>query len=139
LNRSWFTEEEIIGISEEQGPVLKKLETDNARPRLAVSDLTLDKMFIAEAAKGTSKPPAAVPVWIMSPQNWACPNDGHAGFSTSCWFKLEMQRVQSKSSARIRLILAEAAARLGGDSDVWTLSENKMIPWGEKLSRRSLI
>lgn len=27
--------------------------------------------------------PAAVRVWTMSPQNWVCPNDGHAGFSAT--------------------------------------------------------
>jgi hypothetical protein len=31
---------------------MKKLEAENARPRRAVSDLTLDKMIFAEAAKG---------------------------------------------------------------------------------------
>ena len=31
---------------------LKELKAENARPRRAVSDLTLDKMILAEAAKG---------------------------------------------------------------------------------------
>jgi hypothetical protein len=31
---------------------LKELETENARLRKAVSDLTLDKMILAEAARG---------------------------------------------------------------------------------------
>ena len=31
---------------------LKDLETENARLRRAVSDLTLDKMILAEAARG---------------------------------------------------------------------------------------
>ena len=31
---------------------LKELEAENARLRKAVSDLTLDKMILAEAAKG---------------------------------------------------------------------------------------
>ena len=35
---------------------LKELETENGRLRRAVSDLTLDKLILAEAAKGTSKP-----------------------------------------------------------------------------------
>jgi hypothetical protein len=31
---------------------LKELETENSRLRRAVSDLTLDKMILAEAARG---------------------------------------------------------------------------------------
>ena len=31
---------------------LKELETENSRLRRAVSDLTLDKLILAEAAKG---------------------------------------------------------------------------------------
>ena len=47
-----------------------ELETENARLRRAISDLTLDKMILAEAARVNFKaPPAAVRVWIMSPQN----------------------------------------------------------------------
>jgi hypothetical protein len=34
------------------GERLKELETENARLRRAVSDLTLDKLILAEAAKG---------------------------------------------------------------------------------------
>ena len=35
---------------------LKELEAENARLRRAVSDLTLDKMILAEAARGTEGP-----------------------------------------------------------------------------------
>jgi putative transposase len=34
------------------GEAAKELEAENARLRRAVSDLTLDKMILAEAAKG---------------------------------------------------------------------------------------
>jgi putative transposase len=45
---------------------VRELEAENARLRRAVSDLTFDKMILAEAAKGNfSAPPAAAPVWIM--------------------------------------------------------------------------
>ena len=45
---------------------LKELETENTRLRRAVSDLTLDKLILAEAAKGNiSAPPDAERASIM--------------------------------------------------------------------------
>lgn len=35
---------------------LKELEAENQRLRRAISDLTLDKMILAEAARGTEGP-----------------------------------------------------------------------------------
>ena len=35
---------------------LRKLKTENTRLRRAVSDLTLDKMILTEAARGTAGP-----------------------------------------------------------------------------------
>ena len=46
----WRTE--YGGLKGDQVKRLKELETENARLRRAVSDLTLDKMILAEAAKG---------------------------------------------------------------------------------------
>jgi len=43
---------EYGGMSRDQLKRLKELETENTRLRLAVSDLTLDKMILAEAARG---------------------------------------------------------------------------------------
>jgi len=40
------------GMSRDQLKRLKELETENKRLRRAVSDLTLDKMFLTEAARG---------------------------------------------------------------------------------------
>jgi len=40
------------GMSRDQLKRLKELETENQRLRRAVSDLTLDKMILAEAARG---------------------------------------------------------------------------------------
>ena len=40
------------GLKSDQVKRLKDLEAENARLRRAVSDLTLDKMILAEAAKG---------------------------------------------------------------------------------------
>lgn len=43
---------EYGGMNRDQLKRLKELETENTRLRRAVSDLTLDKMIMAEAARG---------------------------------------------------------------------------------------
>ena len=43
---------EYGGLKGDQVKRLKELETENARLRKAVSDLTLDKLILSEAAKG---------------------------------------------------------------------------------------
>lgn len=43
---------EYGGMSRDQLKRLKELESENIRLRRAVSDLTLDKMILAEAARG---------------------------------------------------------------------------------------
>lgn len=43
---------EYGGLKMDQAKRLKELERENQRLRKAVSDLTLDKMILAEAAKG---------------------------------------------------------------------------------------
>lgn len=43
---------EYGGLKDDQVKRLKELEAENARLRRAVSDLTLDKMILVEAAKG---------------------------------------------------------------------------------------
>ena len=43
---------EYGGLKGDQVKRLKELEAENARLRRAVSDLTLDKMILAEAARG---------------------------------------------------------------------------------------
>jgi transposase-like protein len=60
---------EYGGMNRDQLKRLKALESENQRLRRAVSDLTLDKMILKEAARGTegprsetSKPFAAAPV-----------------------------------------------------------------------------
>ena len=44
--------QEFGGLKTDQVKRMKELEAENARLRRAVSDLTLDKMIFAEAAKG---------------------------------------------------------------------------------------
>ena len=43
---------EFGGLKSDQVKRLKDLETENARRRLAIADLTLDKQILAEAARG---------------------------------------------------------------------------------------
>ena len=43
---------EYGGLKGDQVKRLKELETENSRLRRAVSELTLDKLILAEAAKG---------------------------------------------------------------------------------------
>ena len=47
---------EYGGMKLDQVKRLKELEVENARLRKAVSDLTLDKLILKEAARETSKP-----------------------------------------------------------------------------------
>ena len=57
---------EYGGLKGDQVKRLKELEIENARLRRAVSDLTLDKLILAEAAKGNfSAPPDAVRASIL--------------------------------------------------------------------------
>jgi Integrase core domain len=59
---------------------MKKLEAENARLRRAVSDLTLDKMIPAEAARGNCwAPRAAAPASTMFEANWDWLSAGSAG------------------------------------------------------------
>ena len=44
--------QEFGGLKTDQVKRMKELEQENARLRRAVSDLTLDKLILAEAAKG---------------------------------------------------------------------------------------
>jgi putative transposase len=44
--------QEFGGLKRDQVRKLKDLEAENARLRRAISDLTLDKMILAEAARG---------------------------------------------------------------------------------------
>jgi transposase len=49
---SYRWRQEFGGLKSDQVKRMKELEAENARLRRAVSDLTLDKMILAEAARG---------------------------------------------------------------------------------------
>src|ERR671914_811523 len=78
---------EFGGLKSDQGKRLKDLEAENARPRKAGADLTLDKQILAEAARGNCRAPrAGAPASSTcggrcpSPCANACPT--HVGTST---------------------------------------------------------
>ena len=50
---------EYGGLKSDQARRMKDLEKENLRLRRAISDLTLDKLILQEAARGTSEPCAA--------------------------------------------------------------------------------
>jgi hypothetical protein len=67
--------QEFGGLKSDRARRLKDLETENARLRRAVSDLTLDKLILTEAAKGNFYAPrVAWPASIMSVGSFACPS-----------------------------------------------------------------
>jgi hypothetical protein len=51
-NPGRFRRQEFGGLKTDQVKRLKELETENSRLRKAVSDLTLDKLILQEAARG---------------------------------------------------------------------------------------
>jgi putative transposase len=67
--------QEFGGLKTEQVKRLKDLETENARLRRAVSDLTLDKLILQEAARGNFKAPrVAVPTSSRSERSCIYPS-----------------------------------------------------------------
>jgi putative transposase len=49
---TFYRWQEFGGLKADQVKRLKDLETENARLRKAISDLTLDKLILQEAARG---------------------------------------------------------------------------------------
>ena len=75
---------EFGGLKSDQVKRLKDLEKENERLRKAVSDLTLEKLILREAASGNYRaPPAAAPVSTMSGRSSAFRNAWPAGCSAS--------------------------------------------------------
>jgi len=63
---------EYGGMKTDQLKLLKELEKENQRLRRAVSDLTLDKLILAEAAKGNFEPFASPPLHRASAEHHRC-------------------------------------------------------------------
>ena len=73
---------EYGGLKLDQVRRLKQLEQENGRLRRAVSDLTLEKLILKEAASGNFQTPRVVALpWITSRQRWASRSVLPAG----CW------------------------------------------------------
>jgi putative transposase len=65
---------EYGGLRSDQVKPLKELESQNARLRRAVSDLTLEKLILKEAASGNWQArPVAAPAWTILSSNTVCP------------------------------------------------------------------
>ena len=56
---SYRWRQEYGGLKSDQIKRMKALETENQRLRKAIADLTLDKLILQEAARGTLLPPRA--------------------------------------------------------------------------------
>jgi len=76
---------EYGGLKTDQARRMKELEKENARLRRAISDLTLDKLILQEAARGsrkacraqTTEPRATAALYRSYPQGTACLSTPH--------------------------------------------------------------
>jgi putative transposase len=76
--------QEYGGLKGDQVKRLKELEAENTRLRRAISDLTLEKLILKEAASGNiSAPPVVVLASTMSLPSTACRSGLPAEFSAS--------------------------------------------------------
>ena len=76
--------QEYGGLKGDQVKRLKALEAENTRLRRAVSDLTLEKLILREAAAGNFQaPPVAAPASTVLSPSTACPSAWRAVFSGS--------------------------------------------------------
>ena len=76
--------QEFGGLKSNQVKRLKELEAENTRLRRAISDLTLDKLILQEAARGNfCAPRVAVPVSSMSDIHCMYPSVALARHSAS--------------------------------------------------------
>ena len=72
------------GMGVDQLKELKRLQQENERLRRAVSDLTLDKLILTEAARGNfCAPLAAGPALTIFVVSWAFPNAAPVGCCAS--------------------------------------------------------
>ena len=76
--------QEYGGLKSDQVKRLKELETENARLRKAVSDLTLEKLILKEAASGNWQAPLAAASALSAPwRRLGFPSGLHVAFSAS--------------------------------------------------------
>ena len=76
--------QEYGGLKSDQVRRLKELETENARLRKAVSDLTLEKLILKEAASGDWHSPLAATYASSAPwRRLGFPSGSHVAFSAS--------------------------------------------------------
>ena len=93
---------EYGGMKTDQLKRLKELEKENERLRRAVSDLTLDKLILKEAAKGNFWAlPVVVTASITFANGLACRNDGLVACSVSTGLRSVVSRkaVRTKTAS----------------------------------------
>ncbi|MGA7324031.1 MAG: IS3 family transposase [Rhodomicrobium sp.] len=108
---------EYGGMGVDQARRLKELEKENQRLRRAVSDLTLDKLILAEAAKGKLLSPSRrracvdrVVAEMGVSERWACETLGQ---HRSTQRKKPRGRQGEKALTRALIVLAEQFGRYG--------------------------
>ena len=85
---------EYGGLKTDQARRMKDLEKENLRLRRAISDLTLDKLILQEAARGNFwAPRGGGAVLIMCDESFRCPNDGSAG----CWVSIDLRSAKCRA------------------------------------------
>ena len=75
---------EYGGMNTDQAKRLKELEKENQRLRRAVSDLTLDKLILTEAAKGNFIRPLSSDQWRKMVSSFAS-SEMHRSCATGAW------------------------------------------------------
>ncbi len=87
---------EFGGLKSDQVKRLKDLEKENERLRKAISDLTLEKLILQEAASGNYRaPPGAVAASTRSSRSSTCRSGWHAGF----WGSIDLRNARFRRAA----------------------------------------
>src|SRR4030095_4244888 len=91
--------QEFGGLKSDQIKRLKDLETENTRLRRAVSDLTLDKLILQEAARGNYLAPrVAAPASRRSEACCRCPSAG----PVPRWGSIARRSARSRGAVRMK-------------------------------------
>jgi len=87
------------GMGTDQVKELKRLQKENDHLRRAVSDLTLEKLILREAARGNfSAPHDVVSASIISAARLQCPSAGFAG----CWASIDRPNGVTQGAGRMK-------------------------------------
>src|SRR5262249_17801400 len=105
--------QEFGGLKSEQVKRLKDLELENSRLRKAVSDLTLDKLIVQEAARGTFYPPrVAVPALRRCERSCMSPSVA----PVRRWGSIARRNERSRAAVRRRSVSPPILSSLLGNT-----------------------